>query len=289
LLLALLSAGTFDAQAKSKTSLVTTVGAAGSQSFSFGTELWALSEIRMLPEHKIGLEIVEVPEETVRLSLLHEGSSHFTLVRGQVPTSLAHQIRGVMALWPDGIVASGAEPVQLLVHAAVPEDLVYRVTDMIFEHGAALGSIDHSLRIQQPREAMVGMSLPVHPGAYRYYEEQGLSFDDTSPLTARRRDALPIDDASDRAALEPHEVKQLSAACRDAVARGALDLFDDDDQVGFCGNHGVDGETVALTGSSNGQGGPEVAAHEGNVRHRALNASADDQKAAMPGGQAPTM
>ena len=68
----------------------------------------------------------------------------------------------------------------LIVHKDVPTDIVYLMTKILFEHADELKqqvgktsvqyiSIDHALE---------GLSIPLHEGAYKYYQEQGIQVPD---------------------------------------------------------------------------------------------------------------
>jgi hypothetical protein len=61
-----------DVQAESKTSFVIAVGEAGSESFAIGAGLWMLSQVELLRDHGMTLEIAEAPKESDRLNMLHD-------------------------------------------------------------------------------------------------------------------------------------------------------------------------------------------------------------------------
>ena len=281
-LLALLISTASEAQIRSSTSLIAAVGEAGSESFAFGTELWALSQITLLPEHNISIETVEVSDEADRLNLLRDGKSHFALVRDQVPASLAHHARAVIALWPNGIGAAAARPIQLLVHVDVDEDVVYRITRMIFEHVTTLGRTRAAMGIKSPRKTIVALGLSLHPGAYRYYEEQELGFEDPPTSGDRHGEAALLYGALSNLGLNADEALQLAAACREAALHGALNLFDGDQLPEDCSTYGANRMIVELMEASNAEGRDRVAPNRhGKVMRYEL-------KSNLP-GQQPTM
>ncbi len=53
------------------------------------------------------------------------------------------------------------------------DDVVYEITKAVFENLDALTSMHERGRDVNIDQAMEGMSVPLHPGAERYLEEQG--------------------------------------------------------------------------------------------------------------------
>ena len=74
---------------------------------------------------------------------------------------------------PDTI-QSIAHPNVFAVRADIPEEAVYQITKSIFENLAALHEIHKATREVTLENAMTGLGAPLHPGALRYYREQGL-------------------------------------------------------------------------------------------------------------------
>ena len=75
-------------------------------------------------------------------------------------------------------VRSIAHPNVLAVRADVPEDDVYEVTRSIFENLAALHEIHRATRELTLGTALDGLGAPLHPGAARFYREQGIEIPD---------------------------------------------------------------------------------------------------------------
>jgi TRAP-type uncharacterized transport system substrate-binding protein len=60
----------------------------------------------------------------------------------------------------------------LVVRADLSEDLVYKVTKAIFENTDKLG---HAKAKEIKLESVLaGVSLPVHPGAKKFFDEKGV-------------------------------------------------------------------------------------------------------------------
>ncbi len=61
-----------------------------------------------------------------------------------------------------------------LTSAAVPEDLVYAVTRVIFENFEEFRGLHPAYAVLTPESMLTGLTAPVHPGALRYYRENDL-------------------------------------------------------------------------------------------------------------------
>ena len=89
-------------------------------------------------------------------------------------------------LWRRWVIAAGTYPNQredvhsiahpnvLAVRADVPDEDVYLITKTIWENLAALHEIHKATREMKLELALIGVSAPLHPGAARYYREQGI-------------------------------------------------------------------------------------------------------------------
>jgi hypothetical protein len=98
----------------------------------------------------------------------------------------ARRADGGMGLWTRYIIPAGTYPSQerqietiaqpnlLAVRADVDEETVYRITKVIYENLSFLHSIHTATRVMALERALTGLSMPLHPGAIRYYKEVGL-------------------------------------------------------------------------------------------------------------------
>ncbi|AFK21672.1 TAXI family TRAP transporter solute-binding subunit [Pyrococcus sp. ST04] len=66
----------------------------------------------------------------------------------------------------------------LVVSADLPEDLVYKMTKVLFDNVEELRAVHQKARFISLKTALDGMSVPLHPGAYKYYEEKGIQVPD---------------------------------------------------------------------------------------------------------------
>lgn len=94
------------------------------------------------------------------------------------------------ALWRPWIITTGTYPNQnqevrtiahpnvLVVRSDIPDEDVYQITKTIWENLAALHEIHKATREMKLEFALTGVGAPLHPGAARYYREQGMEIPD---------------------------------------------------------------------------------------------------------------
>jgi TRAP transporter TAXI family solute receptor len=64
----------------------------------------------------------------------------------------------------------------IIVSADLPDDLVYQIVKTIYAGFPELAKIKKkAISESKPENALLGASIPVHPGAMRYYKEKGIS------------------------------------------------------------------------------------------------------------------
>ena len=79
----------------------------------------------------------------------------------------------------DEDVNTVAQPNFLMVRDDLPEETIYEITKTIYENLAFLQGIHPATRAMSLDVAIAGLPLPLHPGAIRYYEEQGIEIPDS--------------------------------------------------------------------------------------------------------------
>jgi len=67
-----------------------------------------------------------------------------------------------------------AHPNIFAVRADIPDEVVYLITKTLWENLAALREIHKATRDVSFETALTGIGAPLHPGAARYYREQGI-------------------------------------------------------------------------------------------------------------------
>lgn len=96
-------------------------------------------------------------------------------------------VNSVHPVWKRAILEPGTYPGQdrpirtisqsnlLVVHQDLGEDPVYKITKNLFENLPFLRQVHKATEKMSIENALDGLSVPLHPGALRYYREQGLS------------------------------------------------------------------------------------------------------------------
>ncbi len=73
-----------------------------------------------------------------------------------------------------GDVLTASVPNFLVTREGVSDDLAYQTTKSLFEHLDQLVQTHPAAKDIDIKKAGTGLSIPVHPGAERYYHEIGL-------------------------------------------------------------------------------------------------------------------
>ncbi|SDL62053.1 hypothetical protein SAMN05661010_02119 [Modicisalibacter muralis] len=71
-------------------------------------------------------------------------------------------------------VTTIASPVVLTVRSDVPEEHVYAITKTMYENLPFLNNIHPATKAMALEKAIAGLPMPLHAGAARYFQEQGL-------------------------------------------------------------------------------------------------------------------
>jgi len=62
-----------------------------------------------------------------------------------------------------------------VARSSMSEDLVYGFTKAVFDNLSQLHSAHAAVRNLTLQTALVGMALPLHPGAQRFFKEKGIA------------------------------------------------------------------------------------------------------------------
>ena len=71
-------------------------------------------------------------------------------------------------------VATAAVGNFLVTHDGVSDETAYQMTKLLFENLDQLAAAHAAAKAIDPAKALIGMPVPLHPGAERYYKEKGL-------------------------------------------------------------------------------------------------------------------
>lgn len=126
---------------------------------------------------------------TVPLAPVSELATNRDLIFVPVDKSIAglvdRQIASKPSVIPAGTYSGQKEDVPSIAfyeaffaHKDTSPDLVYDFLKILFDNKADLVAAFPGARATTPELCMEGMSLPLHPGAYRYYKELGLDIPD---------------------------------------------------------------------------------------------------------------
>lgn len=72
------------------------------------------------------------------------------------------------------IVGINVGNMQLITHASVPEDVVYNLTKLMYEHRAEVVEKHPAAKAINPQNATRNTGTPFHPGAIKFYKEAGI-------------------------------------------------------------------------------------------------------------------
>ncbi|PHM48713.1 TAXI family TRAP transporter solute-binding subunit [Xenorhabdus sp. KK7.4] len=85
-----------------------------------------------------------------------------------------------------------AQPNILMTTREIDEQIVYELTKSMFENLKEVHQIHSAAKYISPENALKGVAVPLHPGAYRYYREIGLPIpDDLIPPEIHAATAQP--------------------------------------------------------------------------------------------------
>ena len=133
----------------------------------------------------VGMNVPAGPPVTAitrAYALLGEGMTILDFTKEEID-SLNYEF----PLWESYALAPGTYPTQketintvaspniLIVREDVPEAVVYEMTKMLWDNLATLQEIHSATNSMSVESALSGVSVPLHLGALRYYEEQGIT------------------------------------------------------------------------------------------------------------------
>lgn len=114
-------------------------------------------------EHSPGIRFIGIPEP--KLTEIIDANPGY--IRGTIPaaayTSLEEDVPSL------GIVTS------MIVHKDLPDDLVYNMLKVFWENHGAFLEVKKVWDTVKMEAALNGASVPVHPGAKRFYDEAGVT------------------------------------------------------------------------------------------------------------------
>lgn len=108
------------------------------------------------------------------ISILNVTEAQLEQINAEYPVWNAYEIPAETYPTQSEAVHTIAQPNILVVNADVPEEHVYQITKTMFENLPFLNNIHPATRDMALEKALDGLPMPLHPGAARYFQEQGL-------------------------------------------------------------------------------------------------------------------
>lgn len=85
---------------------------------------------------------------------------------------------GIYKQYPEKVKTIGF-PCVFATRKDLPEDVIYRITKAFWENHQRTWKVNPNFEPQiKPENAIAGMALPLHKGAYKYYKEKGYTIPD---------------------------------------------------------------------------------------------------------------
>lgn len=116
---------------------------------------------------KTPVRLIPIPDELIKK--LHDEGYPF-YVKVVIPKGTYNGM--------DEDVQTIAVKATLVVDKDVPDDVVYELTKIFFENTDELAKAHQVAKQIDVKKAFEGLMIPLHPGAIKYYEEQGITVPD---------------------------------------------------------------------------------------------------------------
>ena len=123
----------------------------------------------------VGAPVVADALASGKLSLISVGASASEALLRKYPFYTIDDIPANTYKNQDREVVAPAVMATLVARSSLPEDLVYRFTKAVFDNLPQLHSAHAAARNLTLQTALVGMALPLHPGAQRFFKENGIA------------------------------------------------------------------------------------------------------------------
>lgn len=210
-------------------SLYLDAGKPGTESFELGVGISSLVKVKLLPSDGIDLTLTGAANDDINGDLLIIDQDELAALDGLEPvTPDEHaQLRTIMVF--NRHDAGTGPALELVARADVPDLAVYFITKAILENGVFFEGLNQRSFALSADKALVGITLPLHPGAVRYFEEIGeanLSAHMAGEKEPTRSDEQPseanestfyLDFGGETTALDQRARRQIAEACQYAT------------------------------------------------------------------------
>ncbi len=109
-----------------------------------------------------------------KVTLLNVTDQQLSKVNGEQNIWTRYTIPANTYPGQESVVNTIAQPNFLAVDEDVDDDTVYEITKAIYQYQDFLNKIHDATRDMSLEKAIVGLPVPLHPGAIRFYREQGI-------------------------------------------------------------------------------------------------------------------
>jgi uncharacterized protein len=123
----------------------------------------------------VGAPVIADALASGKLSLISVGASAIEALVQKYPFYTIDEIPANTYKNQDREVVVPAVMAMLVARSSLPEDLVYRFTKAVFDNLPQFHSAHAAARNLTLQTALVGMALPLHPGAERFFKEKGIA------------------------------------------------------------------------------------------------------------------
>lgn len=156
-------------------------GQPGSSNYTTGVGISTLVKVELTPRAGIDLDPVVTSGFLESFALLNRDEADFAVLSAVwsdlMPTdglsesdaTFDHDVQAIATLTQEGDRST-----QLVVRRDVDETVVYEIVKVIIENTPYLRNVDETLKSMSLDSVLADISLPLHPGARRYFEEKGV-------------------------------------------------------------------------------------------------------------------
>lgn len=109
-----------------------------------------------------------------RMTILNFSDAEITAINQPYPLWDFYQLAPGTYPYQDKVVTTAYSPNVLIVRDDVSEEIVYQFTKLLWNNLATLQEIHSATKEMAIEGALKGIAIPLHPGAIRFYREQGM-------------------------------------------------------------------------------------------------------------------
>ena len=156
--------------------------------FTLGYMTYGASAAAMQDGNIVGMNVPAGPPVTAitqayaqmgeDMTVLDFSEEQIAAINERYPLWRSFQLAAETYPYQNQAITTAASPNVLIVREDVSEEIVYNLTRMMWENLATLQQIHSATLSMVLQEALQGIPVPLHPGALRYYREQGVEISD---------------------------------------------------------------------------------------------------------------